>query len=193
MSLLARTQALKDAANVTASSIADSTVQLPYLCCAGQLDCTDWCQNALQLADFYMSQNAFSAAESLLGAAAHVQSSSAQRTQDSPVLDERMQANMHLAWAKLCRQRLYVSHQRQMGKAIRIPGYDEAPAMLAPQIVPELQSQTAPSGVPGDFSAAREIFNTAMQHYNAALTYYKMDGFVTEHVGILLDISSILM
>jgi len=36
----------------------------------------------------------------------------------------------------------------------------------------------------------RELFNAAIPRFNAALEYYKLDGWVTEHVTAQLEVSN---
>ena len=38
---------------------------------------------------------------------------------------------------------------------------------------------------------ARNVFNAAAPHYRAALSHYRLEGFVTEHCDALLDVSSL--
>ena len=45
--------------------------------------------------------------------------------------------------------------------------------------------------MPRDVCTARIVFNAAAPHYRAALSHYRLDGFVTEHCGVLLDVSSL--
>jgi hypothetical protein len=42
-----------------------------------------------------------------------------------------------------------------------------------------------------DFDAARALFNSALPHLREALGYYKLDGWVSEHVNIIMDISNL--
>eukprot|EP00198_Chlamydomonas_reinhardtii_P008976 XP_001698313.1 predicted protein [Chlamydomonas reinhardtii] len=43
------------------------------------------------------------------------------------------------------------------------------------------------------FEAARELLNTGMPFFKAALAYYQLDGWVTDHVGILMDMSNMCL
>jgi hypothetical protein len=40
------------------------------------------------------------------------------------------------------------------------------------------------------FEEARSLFNEGMTAFNSALSFYTLDGWVTEHVHTLLDIST---
>lgn len=42
-----------------------------------------------------------------------------------------------------------------------------------------------------DFDAARTLFNSALPHLREALAYYKLEGWVSEHVNIIMDISNL--
>jgi hypothetical protein len=42
-----------------------------------------------------------------------------------------------------------------------------------------------------DFAGARALFNAALPSFRDGLKFYALDGFVTEHVHILLDISNL--
>jgi hypothetical protein len=41
------------------------------------------------------------------------------------------------------------------------------------------------------FEGARALFNAAMPRFAAALAHYQLDGWVTEHVQILFDMSNL--
>ena len=43
--------------------------------------------------------------------------------------------------------------------------------------------------VPRDAATARAVFNQAARRFRAALARYKLDGFVTEHCDVVLDVS----
>lgn len=45
--------------------------------------------------------------------------------------------------------------------------------------------------IPRDVCIARNVFNAAAPRYRAALSHYRLDGFVTEHCDALLDVSSL--
>ena len=45
--------------------------------------------------------------------------------------------------------------------------------------------------IPRDVFIARNVFNAAAPHYRAALSHYRLEGFVTEHCDALLDVSSL--
>ncbi len=63
----------------------------------------------------------------------------------------------------------------------RFPGLP----LPAPDTLPWGPAALAPT-----FEAARELFNAAMPRFKAALSYYLLDGWVTEHVNILMDMSN---
>jgi hypothetical protein len=41
-----------------------------------------------------------------------------------------------------------------------------------------------------NFEAARELLNTGMPCFKESLSYYQLDGWVTDHVGIVMDMSN---
>jgi hypothetical protein len=45
--------------------------------------------------------------------------------------------------------------------------------------------------IPRDVAIARNVFNAAAPRYRAALSHYRLEGFVTEHCDALLDVSSL--
>lgn len=48
-----------------------------------------------------------------------------------------------------------------------------------------------PAAIARDAEEAKELFNCAMRHFKAALDYFQLDGFVTRHCSILLDVSNL--
>lgn len=42
-----------------------------------------------------------------------------------------------------------------------------------------------------DFASARDLFNTSMTYFKEAMDYYKLDGWVTEHGNIVMEISNL--
>lgn len=41
------------------------------------------------------------------------------------------------------------------------------------------------------FAAARDLFNQALPRFKHALQFYQLDGWVTEHVNIVMEISNL--
>lgn len=42
-----------------------------------------------------------------------------------------------------------------------------------------------------DFDSALQLFQAALGHFRAALGYYVLDGWVTEHINVLMDLSNL--
>eukprot|EP00959_Pyramimonas_sp_CCMP1952_P373533 7822958-Pyramimonas_sp.AAC.1 len=71
------------------------------------------------------------------------------------------------------------------------PGQLAMAATLATVSFPSLGIPVGESvgRLPVNYEEAREIFNMAMRYFKAAAEYYLLDGFVTEHVNIMHDVS----
>ncbi len=193
---------------------------------AAALNRSEWVQNCVQLAGFYVAEGALGVARHCLAAArlvaAGLPNNSAPGAGEPPgsdpppqppqpaveppdwghmVVDSDVVANLRLAHAKLHREALRRAHAAHvLGQPAPGPAQDEAPlqapafASLAPHLPPAPAGEEAeePQQLAGSFEAARELFNRGMTEYNAALGFYQLDGWVTEHVNILLETSGLL-
>ena len=126
-------------------------------------------------------------------------------------------ANVHLAWAKLHLRRLTAATElfatrgaTETGaggaaKAAASTGDDNALIVSFPTLrlgdggatsateaakTVGIVSQGPGEGwVPRDVATARAVFNQAARRFRAALARYKLDGFVTEHCDVVLDVA----
>lgn len=105
-------------------------------------------------------------------------------------IDEETRPIVTIAWARYYLARLDSSI------AVRESGIPDAPAEL-PAFVnfPVLDlpaADTLPWGRRGfaaSFEQARSLFNASMPKLREALEFYKLDGWVTDHVEVLFDVS----
>lgn len=161
----------------------------------------DWTQNAIQLAGFYLEKGHFGTAHNLLEAATRV------LREDTGGMEDLIPtggsagdvpANLVLGWAKFFLRLLVCS------KEWKLSGGSEADRarfeILEQEIRPELTFDTlkiSPCPYLGrsalflGFDRAREAFNEGMEHFKRALDHYKLDGWVTEHFQIIMDISAL--
>ena len=124
---------------------------------------------------------------------------------------------MHLAWARLHLQRLTAATElfatrgeTETGaggaaKRTAASGDDNAlivsfptlrlgdggatSATVAAKAVGIVSEGPGEGWVPRDAATARVVFNQAARRFRAALARYKLDGFVTEHCDVVLDVS----
>ncbi|GFH18550.1 uncharacterized protein HaLaN_15374 [Haematococcus lacustris] len=110
-----------------------------------------------------------------------------------------VEANLHMAAAKLAMARLAASHAAyiagQLPLDLPYPDPSHFPSLLCfPSLANDMPSLTAlhwgVAALAQDFATARTIFNAGMVEYNMALAYYQLDGWVTEHVHTLMDVSN---
>ena len=134
---------------------------------------------------------------------------------DDPAAD--VGANVHLAWARLHLQRLTAATElfatrgeTETGaggaaKRTAASGDDNAlivsfptlrlgdggasSATVAAKAVGIVSEGPGEGWVPRDAATARVVFNQAARRFRAALARYKLDGFVTEHCDVVLDVS----
>eukprot|EP00798_Chlamydomonas_sp_ICE-L_P016054 gene16054-22191_t len=169
---------------------------------AGDYDLQNWAQNCCQLAGFYVSMNAFAIAEYYLNAVQHA--CAAYTAPDGSVgakLEEDIQANVELALAKLWMQRLNVSFNRaneeyQEEADEPVATLDKYPSLPLFKSLKDLPDPSASSlwgdaALVSSFEGARDIFNASMRHFKGALSYYKLDGWVTEYSDILMEQSNL--
>lgn len=112
-------------------------------------------------------------------------------------VSEDVAANLRLARAKLFMMRLSTSYTAHEDGAVpdmpypdisHFPDYLHFPGLGLPS------PDTLPWGAAAlakDFPTARDIFNAAMPGFKFALEYYQLEGWVTEHVNILMEMSNL--
>jgi hypothetical protein len=59
------------------------------------------------------------------------------------------------------------------------------------QLPPLEQLPRGEGALARDFASARELFNAALCRLKAALGHYLLDGWVSEHVAVLMDMSNL--
>ncbi|KXZ47726.1 hypothetical protein GPECTOR_33g608 [Gonium pectorale] len=160
---------------------------------SGKYELDTWVNNCLQLGGYYAKVHAYGLAMYCHAAAQAVVD---RDTAAGRSLGEDVAANVKLATARLHAMRLSASHSMHIeGKDLEVhypdvsyfPDYLRFPGLqlAAPDSFPWGREALAK-----DFDGARELFNTAMPYFKDALSYYQLDGFVTDHVGILMDMSN---
>ncbi|KAK9844215.1 hypothetical protein WJX81_008232 [Elliptochloris bilobata] len=152
-------------------------------------------RNCVRLAGVYTDEGDFAVTQHLLAAADAVARQAA--VAEEPIGEEAT-ARLAQAWGYLYTQRLQVSAQRAdanggapaqlpPGRLLALPDDLRLPTLGLPD------PTTLPWGAAAlatDFEGARDLFNTAMRHFRAALAGLPLDGEVTAHVDTLLHISS---
>ena len=126
-------------------------------------------------------------------------------------------ANVHLAWAKLHLRRLTAATELFAtrgatetgagGEAKRAASTGDDNALIvsfptlrlgdggatsateAAKTVGIVSQGPGEGWVPRDVATARAVFNQAARRFRAALARYKLDGFVTEHCDVVLDVA----
>ncbi|KAF5833677.1 KIF-1 binding protein C terminal-domain-containing protein [Dunaliella salina] len=183
---------------------------------SGEVQLSEWVQNCLQLSAYYVNASAFAIGQYLLDAVQRIAQVEAEKKRQAldasdgqatggeawtRVLDEDVAANVHLAWGKLYLYRLVASlaYMQQSGSqkpSLPYPSPEHFPDLLRfPSLSHLLPSpEELPWGVSAlatTFEAARDLFNAAIPRFNAALEYYKLDGWVTEYVTTQLEVSNL--
>jgi hypothetical protein len=116
-------------------------------------------------------------------------------------LDPDVAANVQLAWAKMLLSRLVQSHQQYIEgltpPAVRpfdspdsFPSYLRFASLAGSLPPPSELGAWGGDALADTFEQARVLFNSAMTRFKAALEFYELDGHVTEHVNILMEVSN---
>ncbi|GFR52201.1 hypothetical protein Agub_g14740, partial [Astrephomene gubernaculifera] len=159
----------------------------------GTYELDTWVNNCLQLGGYYAKVHAFGLA---LYCHAAAQAVADRDTAAGAQLGEDIAANIKLATARVYNMRLAASHSQHVeGKQLEMhypdvsyfPDYLRFPGLAVPS--PD-SFPWGPAALASNFEAARELFNTGMPYFKSALSYYQLDGWVTEHVNILMDMSN---
>ncbi|KAG2428764.1 hypothetical protein HXX76_011465 [Chlamydomonas incerta] len=160
---------------------------------AGKYDLDTWVNNCLQLGGYYAKVNAFGLA---LYCHAAAQAVVDRDTAAGAELGEDIAANIKLATARVYNLRLAASHAHTVESkhqefhypdVSHFPDYLRFPGLAVPS--PDSFPWGA-AALATTFDAARELLNTGMPYFKEALAYYQLDGWVTDHVGIIMDMSN---
>lgn len=163
---------------------------------SGDYRLNDWVQNMLQLGGFYINSNAFALGEYCIKAARALIAKN--QGPDAQPLDDDVAANVELANGKLLLYRLVSSHTKYVDGASIEMAYPDAnsfPEMLSlPELAGSLPDLNAlrwgDDALVRDFPGARELFNGAMPFFRHSLDFYQLDGWVTEHINITMELSN---
>lgn len=157
----------------------------------------EWSDNAMYLSGYYLNRLQLTECEHCLRAAEKVLQlqSQVEHAGQWQELNEISRANINLAWARYCLELLKLSR-------------DSLPSWCAhhdcePPVIPsqspltelsfsvELDIPPASSSVRlvETFESARDLFKVALLRFTRAAEIYVLDGFVTEHVAIVQDVS----
>ncbi|KAG2493223.1 hypothetical protein HYH03_008639 [Edaphochlamys debaryana] len=159
----------------------------------GKYDIDTWVNNCLQLGGYYAKVHAYGLAMYCHAAAQAVVD---RDTAAGAELGEDTAANIKLAMARVYHMRLAASHARSVeGKPLEqhYPDVSHFPDYLRFQGLKVAAPDSFPWGeaaLAKDFEGARELFNAGMPLFKEATAYYALDGWVTDHVGILMDLSN---
>jgi KIF-1 binding protein C terminal len=112
-------------------------------------------------------------------------------------MDPALQANLAKAWGHLYLARLDASIGRTEVEAAKATTLSADASHPLPEFLtfPQLDlpdSAQLPWGqrtFAKTFVTARDLFNQAMPKLKEALAYFKLDGWVTEHIEILCEMS----
>ncbi|GIL62529.1 hypothetical protein Vafri_16742, partial [Volvox africanus] len=160
---------------------------------SGKYDLDDWVNNCLQLGGYYAKVHAYGLAMYCHAAAQAVVD---RDTAAGAVLGEDISANLQLATARVYNMRLAASHSKYVeGRELEMhyPDVSYFPDYLrfSGLSIPSPDSYPwGPEALAADFAAARYLLNAGMPYFKAALSYYQLDGWVTDHVGIIMDMSN---
>ncbi|GIM16325.1 hypothetical protein Vretimale_18959, partial [Volvox reticuliferus] len=160
---------------------------------SGKYDLDDWVNNCLQLGGYYAKVHAYGLAMYCHAAAQAVVD---RDTAAGAVLGEDIAANLKLATARVYNMRLAASHSKYVeGRELEMhyPDVSYFPDYLRFSGLSTPSPDSFPWGqeaLAANFEAARELLNTGMPYFKEALSYYQLDGWVTDHVGIIMDMSN---
>jgi tetratricopeptide (TPR) repeat protein len=171
-----------------------------------------WATNASNLSIFYSDRGFFPQAYLCLKAAEHMLPSSVfpiplQPDQDNASAEQRLAVDVLRAWGKF-----YLSYLQHSGSAYAQvveegdPGavmealhsrMGEFKARNCSQPLPNFASLSleAPPALSMlvDFKAASEAFKQGLKAFDGAKRFYQLDGFVTDHIMIVQNISALYM
>mmetsp|Transcript_7769 Transcript_7769/g.14662 ORF Transcript_7769/g.14662 Transcript_7769/m.14662 type:complete len:583 (-) Transcript_7769:212-1960(-) len=148
-------------------------------------DQAEWAQNSAQLAGFYVGQMDYVSAERCLAAASHVLSQISPKEDNSK--HEDVGANLEIAWAKLYADQLRVASERVAADRPSLKECTDSESKVQFKHLPLPVKGPLVGHLPHTYKEAVEIFNLSMPRFRTAAEFYVLDGFVTEHLGILED------
>lgn len=179
---------------------AHATLRRQLHSAAAEFEPHEWCQNAMQLATFYVGARLFPLAEHCLHAADRVLGGidEAKRRDEAGALSDKyceLRANVHLAWAELLRAVLRAAKHGGGGPGpadvvpadgggapIRLSLEEERLTFSASLAgLPAASPACADPACLSDFGAAAEVFRKALAHALLAERRFVLDGFVSDH------------
>jgi tetratricopeptide (TPR) repeat protein len=155
----------------------------------------EWAANCLGLSHYFTVEGQFERADQCLQAARKILPDNA---------DRELRAKLVATCGRHIRNLLDLSRHRAVGismgsitdggdndvLAARSPNSASQPADINDEVLFPTMSLKPPRKPARNSDEARELFNVGMDYYNAALRTYVFDGFVTDHVTIVQDISA---
>eukprot|EP00761_Pharyngomonas_kirbyi_P014003 gb/GECH01014033.1/.p1 GENE.gb/GECH01014033.1/~~gb/GECH01014033.1/.p1 ORF type:complete len:588 (+),score=159.02 gb/GECH01014033.1/:1-1764(+) len=155
-----------------------------------QLNIKEWVDNSMQLSAYYMNEKYFANAEYCLKASQRMAESYPSH------IDEFAKANLELSWGKLylavLEQNMYrslVTDLRSRGESTEHLEFQPVDNELQISFDLEIDSDCISYQEFDSFESALEYFHRAKTHFDEAITYFALDGHVSEHITILQDIS----
>eukprot|EP00002_Diphylleia_rotans_P037690 TRINITY_DN8446_c0_g1_i6.p1 TRINITY_DN8446_c0_g1~~TRINITY_DN8446_c0_g1_i6.p1 ORF type:complete len:637 (-),score=143.36 TRINITY_DN8446_c0_g1_i6:114-2024(-) len=154
-----------------------------------------WCKHCMQLAGYYITTDAFAFAEHCLLAV--------ERNLPRDV-DDSHKANLNILWAryflgllKLSRHRLVAGespiHPTSEGSSStdQLSASDEDICLESLSMMPSLSPPKSVITLASTYEEARLLFLKGSDYCTKAKEHYPLNGFVTDHVSIVQDMSSL--
>lgn len=174
-------------------------------------DKEEWAVNAMTLSNYYLNYDDFSQSEHCLNAAQHMLQlvGCKKNEQSDPNLQLAIARHYHV-WLDYSMKWLMqnsrkseseiASREGDEGIGSRVLEFNEPdePVTISPQhSVPTIQFDNVPIDSPRpyhvivNFEQALPAFKSARRGYEAGLKYYILDGFVSDHIGNLQNLSNL--
>eukprot|EP01083_Nonionella_stella_P029121 80246_1 len=152
---------------------------------SGEFDSQEWSNNCLRLTDYYMLHGNFRQVWHCLQAAKKMAKSG--DDEDS----KQLRASISQQWGDLCVERLKRSscEETEAGNEKTIESGDNE--VYEPFEALSL-SDPDPCGVVKTLEQAEDVLTAGQTHFQDALEFFKLDGFVSGHVAIQLGRSNLL-
>ncbi len=162
-----------------------------------ELNKNDWAVNAMNLAGYFVSEHAFPQAHICLHSAEKIIQGNH---------DAQLNANMSMAYAKFYYQYLELSKefikQRRSSSNLDLDEFSQIdsfteqipiePIREVPKIYfPELEVASSPTYYYlRNYEEVVAVFKEAKSRFEKALSYYVLDGFVSDHIDLLQRLSA---
>ncbi|GAB5361363.1 hypothetical protein AAMO2058_000707000 [Amorphochlora amoebiformis] len=143
---------------------------------AGEINPKDWVQNGISLAGFHINNHRYAQADHMLKASQKVLSTRWNDDKEDNEDKEEGQANIHRTWGALCLHRLRGEEPEgkweDLFKSLELKTPKEYRRCL-------------------DYEDAKPVFLEGKKHLLTASKFFILDGFVTDHIKILQELSQL--